>query len=58
MFVSYLTDPELREIIDRGEFGRLNNNPNGIFYKKLPDKFKNVIPEYIKDHVHLNKFLK
>ncbi len=58
VFVSYLTDPELREIIDRGEFVRLNNNPNGIFFKKLPDKFKNVIPEYIKDHVHLNKFLK
>jgi len=58
VFEAYLTDPELREIINAGEFAKLNNNPNGFYFQKIPKEFKIVIPQYIKDHVPLNRFIK
>lgn len=56
-FYSYVTDPELRDIIDNKQYGLLNIHPSGQSFKELPNKFKNIIPDYVKSYVPLNKFL-
>lgn len=56
-FYSYITDPELREIIDNKQYGLLNIHPSGQTFKELPNNFKTIIPDYVKSYVPLNKFL-
>ncbi len=56
-FYSYVTDPELREIIDNKKYGLLNIHPSGQSFKELPQNYKSIIPDYIKSYVPLNKFL-
>ena len=56
-FYSYITDPELRDIIDNKQYGLLNIHPSGQSFKELPNNFKNIIPDYVKSYVPLNKFL-
>ncbi len=56
-FISYITDPELRDIVDKKKYGLLNLHPSGESFKKLPNNFKTIIPDYIKSYVPLNKFL-
>lgn len=56
-FKSYLTDTEFRDIIESRKFGLLNNNANGEVFRRLPEKLRKAIPEYIKDNVSLNKFM-
>jgi type I restriction enzyme R subunit len=56
-FYSYVTDPELRDIIDNKQYGLLNIHPSGQSFKELPNNFKNIIPDYVKSYVPLNKFL-
>lgn len=56
-FYSYVTDPELRDIIDNKQYGLLNIHPSGQSFKELPNNFKYIIPDYVKSYVPLNKFL-
>ena len=57
-FETYLTDTNFRDIVDSKRFAELNTHPNGGIFKRLPDEYKISIPEYIKDHIQLNTFLK
>ena len=56
-FYSYVTDPELRDIIDNKQYGLLNVHPSGQSFKDLPNNFKTIIPDYVKSYVPLNKFM-
>lgn len=57
-FKSYLTDGRLREIIENKKFAELNVNPSFTTkdLKAVPEYWRHLIPEYIKDYVPLNKF--
>jgi type I restriction enzyme R subunit len=56
-FKAYLTDGEIRAIVDSREFGRLATNakvsPADI---KALNSWRDVIPDYVKDYVSLNAF--
>ncbi|CAN7416586.1 DEAD/DEAH box helicase family protein [Brevundimonas sp. LjRoot202] len=58
-FAAYLTDPNVRRIIDDGRIADLNVNP--VFsmadLKAVPKEWVRGIPEYVKDYVSLNPFL-
>lgn len=56
-FLSYITDPELRDIVDHKKYGLLNLHPSGQSFKNLPEKYKVLIPDYVKSYVPLNQFL-
>jgi len=58
-FAAYLTDPNVRRIIDEGRIADLNVNP--VFsiadLRAVPKEWVRGIPEYVKDYVSLNPFL-
>lgn len=58
-FKAYITDGQLREIIDNKQFSELNVNPSFTFkdFKSVPEQYRNLVPEYVKDYVPINKFL-
>jgi len=56
-FKSYITDSELRDIIENKRFAWLYTNPNGEAFRKLPPGLRTSVTEYIKDQVSLNRFL-
>jgi len=56
-FKSYITDAQFREIVENKNFALLNTNPNGDTFKKLTPELRTIIPEYIKDHVSINRFM-
>ena len=57
-FKAYATDNWTRYIVDRREFTRLATNP--VFsiqdFRAVPSKYRDIVPEYIKDYVSLNQF--
>ena len=57
-FKAYLINGYVREHIDRRQFASLATN--AVFslqdYKAVPEKFRTLVPEYIKDYVPLNQF--
>ena len=57
-FKAYITNDRVREIINTKHFTELATNP--VFstrdLKAVPDKYRFIIPEYIKDYVSLNLF--
>ena len=57
-FKAYVNDDRVRGIIDRKQFGELATNP--VFsmgdYGNVPDRYRTLIPEYVKDYVSLNQF--
>lgn len=57
-FKSYITDGKLRDIIETKKFAELNVNPSFSTrdFKAVPEYWRFLIPEYIKDYVPLNKF--
>ncbi len=57
-FKAYITDNEVRDIVEKREFNRLATNAkvNLADFKAL-DSWRDVIPEYVKDYVHLNQFM-
>jgi type I restriction enzyme R subunit len=57
-FKSYITDGKLRDIIENKKFAELNVNPSFSTrdFKAVPEHWRFLIPEYIKDYVPLNKF--
>ena len=48
----------VRDIIDRRQFTDLATNP--VFstrdFRAVPERFRALVPEYIKDYVPLNRF--
>jgi type I restriction enzyme R subunit len=57
-FKAYATDNQVRHIVDTRQFTDLATNP--VFstrdMKAVPEKYRMVIPGYIKDYVSLNQF--
>jgi type I restriction enzyme R subunit len=57
-FKAYITNGQVRHIIDEKEYADLATNP--VFttkdFKAVPAKYRTLIPEYIKDYVSLNQF--
>lgn len=57
-FKAYVTSNQLRTIIENRYFTDLATNP--VFstrdYRAVPEKYRALIPEYIKDYVSLNQF--
>ena len=58
-FKAYVTDANLRQIIEEKRFGELNTNPSfGMAeFMALPANIRQAIPVYVKNYVPLNKFL-
>ena len=58
-FKAYITDSQLRHIIDSKDYAELNTYPRFSMqdFKAVKDSWRTVIPEYIKDYVVLNKFM-
>ena len=57
-FKAYVTSGRVRDIIDQRQFTDLATNP--VFstrdFKAVPEKYRALVPEYIKDYVSLNQF--
>ena len=57
-FKAYVTSDRVRDIIESKQFTDLATNP--VFstrdYRAVPEKYRTLIPEYIKDYVSLNQF--
>lgn len=57
-FKAYVTSDPVRHIIENGEFTDLATNP--VFstrdFRAVPEKYRNLIPEYVKDYISLNQF--
>ena len=58
-FKAYASDEHTRRIIDARTYTDLDTNPTFTLddFISLPDEFRKVIPEYIKDYVSLNQFI-
>jgi len=59
-FKAYLTDTHLREIIENKRLTELNTHPgfNMQDFRAVPSAWRARLPEYIKDYVPLNQFMK
>lgn len=57
-FKAYITDPEIREIIENKQYAELYQSPVMSFeeFERL-NGFKTIIPQYVKDYVSLNTFM-
>lgn len=57
-FKAYITDPEIREIIENKQYADLYHSPVMSFeeFERL-NGFKTIIPQYVKDYVSLNTFM-
>ena len=57
-FKSYATSDRTRHIIESGQFTDLATNPGFTLddLRMVPEEYRAVIPEYIKDYVSLNQF--
>jgi type I restriction enzyme R subunit len=57
-FKAYVTSGRVRDIIDHRHFTDLATNP--VFstrdFKAVPEKYRALVPEYVKDYVSLNQF--
>lgn len=55
---AYITDNEIREIVESKEYGRFATNPKVSIadFKEL-NGFREVIPEYVKDYVSVNTYM-
>jgi type I restriction enzyme R subunit len=58
-FKAYLSSGQLRDIIDARRYGDLATNPmlTTQDLKAVPEKYRALVPEYIKDYVSLNQFV-
>ena len=57
-FKAYATDSYVRDIIDKRQFARLSTNLSfsSTDFRAVPRKYRDLVPEYIKDYVSLNQF--
>ncbi|TKB71750.1 MAG: DEAD/DEAH box helicase [Nitrospira sp.] len=58
-FKAYVTSDRVRDIIESKQFTELATNP--VFsthdFKAVPEKYRVLVPEYVKDYVSLNQFV-
>ena len=58
-FKAYVSSDQVRHIIESQQFTDLATNP--VFstrdLKAVPEKYRAIIPSYIKDYVPLNRFM-
>ena len=57
-FKAYATDGYVRDIIDKRQFARLATNLSfsSADFRAVPRKYRDLVPEYIKDYVSMNQF--
>jgi type I restriction enzyme R subunit len=57
-FKAYVTNDQVRHIIESREFTGLATNPvfSSRDFKAVPKKYREIVPEYVKDYVSLNQF--
>lgn len=55
---AYITDPEIREIVESKEYSRFATNPK-VSMKDFRDLngWREVVPEYVKDYVSINAYM-
>jgi type I restriction enzyme R subunit len=58
-FLAYISDPNLRKIIDTQDYTELNYNPTfGVDeFTRVDEKMREKIPYYIKSYIPLDKFI-
>ncbi|MEN9852466.1 MAG: hypothetical protein RI996_409, partial [Candidatus Parcubacteria bacterium] len=57
-FKTYISDQEIRDIVDKKAYGQLNHTPSLTFEEwDSCNGYKEIIPRYIKDYVSLNTFM-
>ena len=57
-FKAFVTSDQVRQIIESKQFTDLATNPffSSRDFKAVPQKYRALIPEYVKDYVSLNQF--
>jgi len=57
-FYAYITDPQVRKIIDNQDYTELNYNPSfGIDdFTRVNDSMRYFVPQYVKTYISLEKF--
>jgi type I restriction enzyme R subunit len=57
-FKAYVTSDQVRHIIESRQFTDLATNPvfSSRDFKAVPKKYRQIVPEYVKDYVSLNQF--
>jgi type I restriction enzyme R subunit len=57
-FKAYVTSDQIRHIIESKQFTDLATNPvfSSRDFRAVPEKYRTLIPEYVKDYVSLNQF--
>ena len=57
-FKAYVTSGRVRDIIDSRQFTDLATNPafSTRDFKAVPEKYRTLVPQYVKDYVSLNQF--
>jgi len=55
---AYITDNEIREIVETKEYGRFATNPKvSLADFKALNGYRDVVPEYVKDYVSVNTYM-
>ncbi|MCE2452901.1 MAG: DEAD/DEAH box helicase family protein, partial [Nitrospinae bacterium] len=57
-FEAYATSDRIRAIIDEGRYTALATEPalSLAAFRNVPEKYRSLIPDYVKDYVSLNRF--
>lgn len=56
-FKAYLTDNEIQKIIETRKYAKFRTHPNGESFLELSPKLQQLIPNYIKDNISINRFM-
>ena len=54
---AYITDTEVRDIIDSKQFAKFATHPIKEDFRVLRNEWRTIIPEYIKDYIPLNTYM-
>ena len=58
-FKAYVSNNQIRHIVENRDFTDLATNPvfSSHDLSAVPEEYRNIIPEYVKDYVSLNQFM-
>ena len=58
-FKAYVTNDRVRHIIETKHFAELAANPGFsiVDFRAVPERYRALVPEYVKDYVSLNQFV-
>ncbi|HUU15684.1 MAG TPA: DEAD/DEAH box helicase family protein [Sedimentisphaerales bacterium] len=54
---AYIMDSEIRDIVETRQYARFATSPVVDDFRALTKQWRNIIPEYVKDYVVLNRFM-